>query len=120
MTGVTFFFGRACLKRLMTSGALLVKGIGPFRNFLIAFIQFMAFAARLGISVFIFFKCVMTVTARQPIAGDGVMLLVLEYDISRSDFKFQPDRFPRRFGRKGRVTQNTDEQKINDQPVCQL
>lgn len=45
MTGGTFFFKRACLKSLMTPGALLMKGIGPFRNFLIAFIQFMALTA---------------------------------------------------------------------------
>jgi len=120
MAGGAFFFTRAGLKGLMTSGTLLVEGIGPFRNFLVAFIQFMTFTARLGIRVFIFGQRVMTVTARQSIAGDIVMLFVLEYDISGGNFKLQPDGFVGCFGWKRRVTQNPHKQKINYQTVCQL
>jgi hypothetical protein len=120
MTRGAFFFKRAGPKTLVTAPALLVNRIGPFRDFLIAFIQFMAFTARLGLIVFIFSKRVMTVPAGQSISADIVMFFVLKYDISRSDFKLQPDRFMGRFGRKRRVAQNPHEQKINDQTVCQL
>jgi len=120
MTNGAFFFTRAGLKGRVTSGTLLVKGVRPFRDFLIAFIRVMTFAARLGISVFIFGKRMMTVTARQSVPGDIVMLFVLEYDISRSDFKLHPDRLTGRFGWKCRITQNSHKQKINYQTVCQL
>jgi hypothetical protein len=88
MTGSAFVFKRAGLKCRVTAGTLLVKGVGAFRNFLIAFIQLMTFTARLGISVLIFSQRVMTVTARQTITGDRMMLFVIKYNVPRRDFKF--------------------------------
>ncbi|MCJ2533557.1 MAG: hypothetical protein LN411_06550, partial [Candidatus Thermoplasmatota archaeon] len=41
-------------KFLVAAGALLVKGVGPFRNFLITFIRIMAFSsAGLGVHIII-------------------------------------------------------------------
>jgi len=120
MTGGAFFFKRAGLKGLVTSGTLLVEGIGPFRNLLVAFIQFMTFAARLGIRIFIFGQRMVTVTARQSITGDIMMFFVLKNDISRSDFKLHPDRITGCLGWKRRVTQNPHKQKVNYQTVCQF
>jgi hypothetical protein len=116
VAGITVFFNvkRAGLEGLVTSGTLLVKGIGPFGDFLIALVQFVTFTARLGISVFIFSQRVVTVTTRQSIPVDIGVLFVLENDISRSDFKLQPDRFTGRLGRKCGVTQNPHKQKIDD------
>jgi hypothetical protein len=78
MTRGAFIFKRAGLKCRVTAGTLHVKGVGSFRNFLIAFIQFMTFTARLGISVFIFSQRVMTVTARQTITVDRMMFFVFK------------------------------------------
>jgi hypothetical protein len=88
MTRCAFFFKRTGFKCLVTAGTLLVKGVGSFGNFLIAFIRIVAFTARLGISVLIFSQRVMTVTARQTITGDRMMLFVIKYNVPRRDFKF--------------------------------
>jgi hypothetical protein len=71
----------------VASATLLVKSVGSFRDLLIAFIELMAFTARLGILVFIFGKGVMTVAARQSVSVDIVMLFVLKDDIACGNFK---------------------------------
>jgi hypothetical protein len=76
----------------VASAALLMKGVGSLRHFLIAFVQLVAFAARPGICIFILFKRVMAITARYTIPVDIEMLFVLEDDIAGRNFKLQPDR----------------------------
>jgi hypothetical protein len=116
VAGITVLFNvkRAGPKALVAAGTLLVQGIGSFRDFLIAFVQLVTFAARSGFFVFIFRKGVMTVTARQSIPIDIEVFFMLENNISRSDFKLQPDGFPGRFGRECGVAQNPHKQEIND------
>ena len=105
MAGNTVFYIRPGLEGLVASATLLVKSVGSLGDLLIAFIQFMAFTARLGIIVFIFSKRVMTVAARQSISVDIVMLFVLEDDIARGNFKLQPDWIAGCLGWKRRITQ---------------
>jgi hypothetical protein len=104
----------------VASATLLVERVSQFWHILVAFIRIMTCTARLGIRVFTFAQRVMTVTARQAIAGDIVMLFVLEYDISGGNFKLQPDGFMGCFGWKRRVAQNPHEQKVNYQTVSQF
>ena len=78
MTGGTLFFKRTGAVTLVAAGALPMKGIGPFGSFFITLIGIMAFTARLCIGILILAKGMMTITARYPVAGVGVVGFVIE------------------------------------------
>ena len=78
MTGRTIFFERTRAKFLVAAGALPMKGIGPFGNFFITFIGVMAFTAGLCVGILILAKGMMTISARNSIAGIGVVGFVIE------------------------------------------
>ena len=78
MTGGTFLFKRTGAISLMTAGTLLMKGIGAFGSFFIPFIGVMAFTARLRIGILILGKGMVTITARYPITGVGVVGFVIK------------------------------------------
>jgi hypothetical protein len=79
MARSTIRFNRAGFKFLVAAGTLLVKGVGPFRNFLITFIRIMAFSAELGVHIIIIFlKFVMAVPAGKTVAEFGCVSFVIK------------------------------------------
>ena len=78
MTGGTFLFKRTGAIFLVTAGTLLMKGIGPFGSFFITFIGIMAFTARLCIGILILVEGMVTITARYPVTGVGVVCFVIK------------------------------------------
>ena len=117
MAGCAIF--RAGTEVAMAADALLVEGIRPFGNVLIALVT-VTFSACFRRAAVIAFQVMVAVAAVDSVPWNRCVGSVVEQHVARYTPVHQSHGVVRFVDRKRRVTNDSHEQTVNRQSICQL